>query len=324
MHESEVVIGITQLELKLRSLLRRHIPREAAPSLGHDPYDVEALQRNAARLLAEIRAAPPLEPEDKCRQILGAIQSSYPTKELADEYFSALELALNDIPRLDSPGQVVIGIGPGRSGSTSLSQMLGTIPNSCCTHEGPPMIFWRPTSEQVEFHVRRFAMLAGRYSVVSDVSHWWLNAMGEVWERLPEAKVIGLVRDPEECASSFMRIQGFGKGSLNPWAPRGNDFWTGGLWDPTYPSYPVPDLSKHDPDQVKLEQIRRYVSEYNAAMAAMAESRPDSVKLVKTEALSSPEIQAEIFAMTRHRGESAVWKLNVKGVRDGKKNQIKI
>jgi hypothetical protein len=56
----------------------------------------------------------------------------------------------------------------------------------------------------------------------------------------------------------------------------------------------------------------------------MAESRPDSVKLVKTEALSSPEIQAEIFAMTRHRGESAVWKLNVKGVRDGKKNQIKI
>ena len=148
--------------------------------------------------------------------------------------------------------------------------------------------------------------------------------MSEVWERLPEAKVIGLVRDPDECASSFMRIQGFGKGSLNPWAPRGNDFWTGGLWDPTYPSYPVPDLSKHDPDHVKLEQITRYVSEYNAQMAELAESRPDSVKLVKTEALSSPEIQAEIFSMAKHRGESAVWKLNVKGVRDGKKNQIKI
>jgi len=318
------MIGITQLELKIRSLLRRHIPRDAEPGLSHDPYDVEALRRKAAELLAEIGLAPPQAPEDKCRQILNAIHGSYPTKELAAEYFSALQSALRDRPRLDVPGQIVIGVGPGRCGSTSLSEMLATIQNSCCTHEGPPLIFWRPTSEQVEFHVRRFTMLAEYYSVVSDVSHWWLNAVGEIWERLPEAKVIGLVRDPEECAGSFMRIQGFGKGSLNPWAPRGDTFWRTGLWDATYPSYPVPDLSKHDPDQVKLEQITRYVREYNAGMAELSESQPDRVKLLRTETLSSPEVQAEIFSMAKHRGESAAWKLNVRGVRDGKRNQIKI
>ena len=83
---------------------------------------------NAARLFAEIRVAPAREPEDKCRQILGAIQSSYPTEELADEYFSALELALNEKPRLDISGQIVIGIGPGRSGVDQPFQMLGDNP----------------------------------------------------------------------------------------------------------------------------------------------------------------------------------------------------
>ena len=213
------------------------------------------------------------------------------------------ELALQGKTSSRLAGQVVIGIGPGRCGSTSLSQMLGTIPDSCCTHEGPPPIFWQPMLEQVEFHVRRFALLAQYHSVVSDVSHWWLNAVDQVWERLPEANVIGLVRDPEECAESFMRIQGFGKGSLNPWAAPGHDFWQAGGWDATYPSYPVPDLAKHDPDRVKLEQITRYVREYNAQMTQLAARRPDRVKLAPTDTLSSPEVQAEIFAMAKHRAK---------------------
>lgn len=324
--ENGVMIGTTQLELRVRSLLRRFIPRDTAPDLDFDPYDVEMMRQNAIRLLREMRATPSQEeePEEKCRRILSAIQSSYPTPELADEYFKNLKLAFRDKRELDASGQIVIGIGPGRCGSTSLSEMLGTISNSCCTHETPPSIFWTPLSEQVEFHIKRFRMLAKYHSVVSDVSHWWLNAIGRVWDQLPQAKVIGLVRDPDKCASSFMRIQGFGRGSLNPWAPRGDSFWRRGLWDPTYPSYPVPDLSKNDPDHVKLEQITRYVREYNAQMAKLAENQPEQVKLVQTETISSPEVQAEIFSLVKHRGESAVWQLNVKGIRDGKRNQIKI
>ena len=210
--ENGVMIGTTQLELRVRSLLRRFIPRDTAPDLDFDPYDVEMMRQNAIRLLREMRATPSQEeePEEKCRRILSAIQSSYPTPELADEYFKNLKLAFRDKRELDASGQIVIGIGPGRCGSTSLSEMLGTISNSCCTHETPPSIFWTPLSEQVEFHIKRFRMLAKYHSVVSDVSHWWLNAIGRVWDQLPQAKVIGLVRDPDKCASSFMRIQGFG------------------------------------------------------------------------------------------------------------------
>ena len=59
-------------------------------------------------------------------------------------------------------------------------------------------------------------------------------------------------------------------------------------------------------------------------MAKLAENQPEQVKLVQTETISSPEVQAEIFSLVKHRGESAVWQLNVKGIRDGKRNQIKI
>ena len=320
----EIMIGTAQLDLKLRSLLRKRFPRKAAGDLGYDPYDLGALRRNATQVLADTQQAVVPEPAEKCRRILLAMQNSYPTAELANEYFANLELALRHKRELDVAGQIVIGVGPGRCGSSSLSQMLGSIPNSCCTHESPPLIFWRPTIEQVDFHVRRFRLLAKYYSVVSDVSHWWLNAIEQIWERLPEMKVIGLIRQHDECARSFMRIQGFGAGSANPWAPPGDSFWRVGAWDATYPSYPVPDLSKHDPDRVKLEQIRRYVSEYNAQIMTLAQGHPGRVKVVRTEALSLPDVQAEIFSVAGHRGKNANWKLNVKGTDDGKINQVEI
>jgi len=320
----KTMFGTAQLDLKLRSLLRRRFPRKATGDLGYDPYDLDALRRNAAQALVDSRRAAFRDPAETCRHILLAMQNSYPTRELADEYFSTLELALSGRSELDVAGRIVIGVGPGRCGSTSLSQMLATIPNSCCTHECPPLIFWRPMVEQVDFHVRRLRMLAKYYSVVSDVSHWWLNAIEQIWEQLPEMKIIGLIRDPDECARSFMRIQGFGAGSANPWAPPGDSFWRVGAWDATYPSYPVPDLSRHDPDRVKFDQIKRYVTEYNTQIMTLAESHPGRVKIVPTEAISLPDVQAEIFAVAGHRGKSATWKLNVKGTDDGKVNQIEI
>ena len=94
--------------------------------------------------------------------------------------------------------------------------MLGTVANSCCTHETPPLIFWNPQSEQVDFHIKRFRMLCDHYPLVADVSHWWLNSIEQVFDQFPETKIIGLIRDHDDCAMSFMRIQGFGEGVLQP------------------------------------------------------------------------------------------------------------
>jgi hypothetical protein len=293
------------------------------PDLDYDPYDKPSCERIASTLLGEMRKGPERGTLETCQRLLEIIGLGYPTEDLAAEYFSNLEILLGGMPRLEHPGQLVIGLGPGRCGSTSLAAMLGTVANSCCTHETPPLIFWTPRREQIDFHIKRFRMLADYYVLVADVSHWWLNAIERIFDEFPETKVIGLMRDPDDCATSFLRIQGFGKGSYNPWATHANGVWRSGHWDPTYPSYPPPSDADKRPDRAKLELITRYVREYNAQVETMARNAPDRVKLVRTEDLGKDSVQADIFRIARARGQTSNWRLNVKGIADGRSIQIK-
>lgn len=315
---------LRRVEMLARSLGRRYFPHESPSLIGYDPYDRAARESRAQQLLSEMRGEPRHPPLEACQRILGIIEQSFPTRELAAEYFSQLEILLRDIPQRVQPGQLVIGLGPGRCGSTSLAAMLGTAADSICTHETPPLIFWNPEPEQVDFHLRRFRILASHFALVADVSHWWLNTTGRVLEEFPGAKFIGLIRDPDECAMSFMRIQGFGKNSFNPWA-RGNDFWRSGYWDATYPTFALPSDFEARPDFAKLELITRYVSEYNTQVEQAARSAPDRLMLVRTEELALPEIHEKIFAFAQVHvhGATSTQKLNAKRTTDGTKNRIK-
>ncbi len=314
---------LTRLEMVARSLGRKYFPRKSMPVLNYDPYDKEACSQIADRLLHSMCDEPEEGPLATCQRIMQIISVSYPTAKLANEYFRNLEIVLSSMRPLDAPGQLVIGVGPGRCGSTSLSAMLGTVINSCCTHESPPPVFWTPEKEQLDFHIRRFRMLTKFYSLVSDVSHWWLNSLERVCEQFTEVKTIGLIRDPEDCAMSFMRIQGFGRASYNPWVMHGNWFWTSGHWDPTYPSYEPLGYTPKNPDRAKFELISRYVEEYNERLYELARNAPDSVKLVRTEELSDDRVQMEIFRFANAHGQTSTWKLNAKGTADGRKLQIK-
>ena len=315
---------LRRVEMLARSLGRRYFPRESPAFIGYDPYDKAARASRADQLLREMRAEPSRPALETCQRILSLIEESFPTQELAAEYFVHLEALLRDIPRRAQSGQLVVGLGPGRCGSTSLAAILGTAADSICTHETPPLIFWSPEPEQVDFHVRRFRMLVDHFALVADVSHWWLNTRHQVLEEFPGVKFVGLIRDPDECAMSFMRIQGFGKNSFNPWT-RGNDYWRSGYWDATYPTFPLPADVKARPDFAKLELITRYVREYNAEMEQAARSAPDKVMLVRTEELGRPEIQEKIFAFAQVHvhGATPTQKLNAKRTSDGTKNRIK-
>jgi hypothetical protein len=314
---------LTRVELAGRSLVRKYLPRKSTLDMDYDPYNKEECEYLASTLLDEMHNDPGRGTLETCQRILAIIGVSYPTEKLAAEYFSNLETLLSSMPRLENPGQLVIGLGPGRCGSTSLSAMLGSVTNSCCTHETPPLLFWNPQSDQVDFHIKRFQMLANSYSLVADVSHWWLNSIERVFDQIPEAKAIGLIRDPDDCAMSFMRIQGFGKGSYNPWVSPGNGLWCSGHWDPTYPSYSPPSYAGKNPDRAKLELITRYVKEYNARLEEIARNAPDRVKLLHTEELGIDLVQEKIFQIAKARGQISTWKLNVKGTVDGIKTQIK-
>jgi hypothetical protein len=291
--------------------------------IDYDPFDISARGRLGEQMFALRNKELPRGTIDRGRSILQIIEHSFPTPTLTAAYFENLELLLQSHKVRPTAGQIVVGLGTGRSGSTSLTAMLATVEASCSTHENPPLISWTPNPEELEFHVRRLKLLSHYFSLVADVSHWWLNALDHVFAQLPGAKAVGLCRDLERCTESFMKMKGFGRGSYNHWAPYGNGIWAAAQWDPTYPTYPVPQNAGRDPDGAKYQLISRYAREYNERLRDFAAVRPKEVLLISTEDLSNAAAQETIFEFVGMRGRRTSAMLNVDTMADGRKAHYK-
>jgi hypothetical protein len=300
-----------------RRILERLGRQRDASDTSYDPYDRAALQAHADESFHSREREQPLGTIGRSQLLLQIIETGYPTPTLEDAYFANLDLLLRGRDKLGTPGRLAIGLGSGRSGSTTLAALLASVEGACCTHENPPVIFWQPDQAQTEFHVRRFRLLCEYYSLVADVSHWWLNALDTFFEHFPDSRAVALVRDADDCAKSFMRIKGYGRGSMNHWVSHGSGIWVANVWDPAYPSYSVPSFAWDEPDRAKLDVIRRYVLEYNDQLAAVARRLPDRVLLLRTEELSRPATQKQIFDFISMQGRIAKLKLNVRDVSDG-------
>ena len=297
----------------LKHLLRRPDRR----GINWDPYDRTIRERLAQQMFEHRNNDQPLGTVSRARLLLDLIEETFPTDALTTAYFENLALLLQSKQPLHSPGKVVLGLGSGRSGSTSLVAILRTIGGCCCTHENPPLVSWTPEPEELQFHIRRFETLAKYFTVVADVSHWWLNAAGDIFSYFPGAKAVALIRNTESCVKSFMGIKGLGRGSYNHWVPYGSGVWAVARWDPTYPTYALPENAHKDPDRVKFELIERYVREYNAQLCSLAQNAPEKILLVKTGELSDPTVQNAIFDFVGVQGSVSEAKLNVATVADG-------
>jgi hypothetical protein len=202
-----------------------------------DPYNQPARENLAELLYRIFYQGYELGSIDQSKQILMHISASFPTPTMSAIYFQNLERILARRRRQLFPSQIVLGLGAGRCGSTTLSHMLASFHDSCATHENPPLIYCNPEKEQLEFHFRRFRLLAKFFTLVFDASHWWLWAIDRFFEEFPYGKAIGLYSDTQACVQSFARVKGQGKGALNHWVAPGNGIWCANNWDRTYPTY---------------------------------------------------------------------------------------
>ena len=66
-------------------------------------------------------------------------------RDLSSRYAQAL-IQKNTDPE---DGKLVIGIGTGRSGSTSLTKLLQLQPNAFVSHERPPRLSWAPNQQRL-------------------------------------------------------------------------------------------------------------------------------------------------------------------------------
>ena len=282
-----------------------------------DPYDIAVREELTDELIATgldkyVRGSKP-----RGQFILKVLSIGYPTRNARGAYFDNLKALLEDRAPLPEHGRVVLGLGSGRCGSTTLTALFATVPNSCCTHENPPQLFWSPTLAQSEFHFERLRFLSRFFALVFDACHWWLNVTSEFLGQFEEGKLVCLHREAIACARSFHFVKGSGKGSMNNWAPPGNGYWTTTLWDPVYPTYDLEQEFIAVPDETRWSAILRYVREYNQELERLRLYAPSRVQLVRTEDLSLPSTQDRIFRFIGVPSVTMQTRLNVGQANDG-------
>lgn len=183
-------------------------------------------------------------------------------------------------------GQLIIGIGTGRSGSTSLVKFLQKQHGALVSHERPPRLPWLPNTQRLKFHLRLFEHLLAANRLVGDVSHWWLPYLHHVFDANPNVKVIALQRDREQTIRSFEKVKGFGDGSVNHWYNHRGVGWRQNIWDECYPSYGTKD---------RFEAIGLYWDAYYETVKEWQLRKPGQIFLAPVDILNSREGQDELL-----------------------------
>lgn len=282
------------------------------------PLDADNLARKGDKIFQENVSRYVLGTPEMGRFLLEILANHWPTPTLEATYFANLRAMLTRLHRRTEPGRIVLGLGPGRCGSTTLTELVSSVPQSLATHENPPLVNWSPAPEQVAFHMQRLALLRHYFAAVFDAAHWWLNAAEQVMNAFPGTRLIGLRREMVDNVESFMRIKGRGTGSLNHWVPPGDGPWKHTHWDLAYPTYRVLMPPETSPVAFKRALISRYVTEYNAALEGMALRWPNEVMLVRTETLNDAAVQESIFGFVGvGMGKVGPVQLNQNTVKDG-------
>ena len=267
----------------------------ARPDSLDEVTDPELAEAIGKRWLADLGPRFPRGSILRGRYLLRLILAFGASEAVCDAYFQNLAELLAPRRKLAAQGRLVIGLGSGRCGSTTLTHLITTLGNVCATHENPPMLYWSPEARQIATHLRRFALLRQYFPLVFDAAHWWLNAVPELVAAFPEVRFVGLVREEEATVHSFLTIKGVGRGSWNHWVAPGSGPWRRSVWDFAYPHYPLPKLTGPGDGRIKAGLVRRYVHEYNAAMTKLAAEAPDRMLTLRTEELGAVKARRRLY-----------------------------
>lgn len=313
----------------------REKPQQAlqtyAAILKLDPHR-DAVRRRYAELLFQLNEPrSPRGTVDRGRMLLGLMGMDILTAAFESAYFENLEQLLSGRSRLAQPGTLVLGLGSGRCGSTSLARAMSGIETICATHENPPVVHWRPTSEQLRLHCKRFRLLLAHYPLVFDSAHWWLNTLDHMAAEFDGLKMIGLMRDADACARSFLEIKGTGRNAINHWVDHDGTFWKPALWDRVYPSYAPDQFGLDSPaylDPAELasrhhDLVKTYVAAYNAGLDRAKDRFGERLLLLRTEDLSEGHTQDRIQAFLGVEGLNLQEVLNRGSLKDGDSQELR-
>ncbi|MDP6112053.1 MAG: hypothetical protein QGG53_09310 [Planctomycetota bacterium] len=267
-----------------------------------DCYDTENTLYLARSLIGELDTyAKGRETAEVLNYILTVIlQFGAVPEEAFNCFFPLFEEHLNRTRReLPDKGQVVLVIGTGRNGSTSIATALKRLPASFVTHERAPIVFWNQDEPQLNFQIEFFELARKYFEFVIDVSHWWLPHLDYMRDHIDGLKVVNLHRPIGKTLDSFERIKEASPGLLNHWTNHHGSCWDKNLWDKCYPN--VIDFSDlgnvNDPLHMRVTRLfctSKYISDYHAA--ALNEIEEHRGLSFDIESLFSEESKLRMFA----------------------------
>ncbi len=170
--------------------------------------------------------------------------------------------------------QLVIGLGSGRCGTTSLAHLLNKQPHASVTHEEPPLLPWQVDAALL---AERLAGLRARpETLVGDVAFYYLPYVELIAAQLPNTRFVCLRRDREETVRSFVaKSEG-----VHHWIQHDGTQWQKSPdWDDCFPKYDLVD---------KTAAIGRYWDEYYARATELATQLP-SFRIFEMTALNDRE-----------------------------------
>ena len=187
--------------------------------------------------------------------------------------------------------KIVLGIGTGRCGMSSLAKILNQQPDMVCSHEEPPLLPWHHADGQDAVR-QRFARfrLHGQASLLGDVASFYLPYLEEALSAEPEIRIVCLKRPRKEVVASFCRwLDDAFPLPTNHWAKRPAPGWHHDPhWTRLYPHYDTPH---------REEGIGRYWDEYYTRVEAIAERRPENIRIFDTyEALNTETGMRELLS----------------------------
>jgi hypothetical protein len=179
---------------------------------------------------------------------------------------------------------IVIGCGPGRSGTLTLSRILNRCHDFECSHASRPLLPWRFSEEVYREKLGQLTAGGNR----GDIHSGYLPYLSRFIHDVPDVRIVCTRRSAFEVARSFEAwIDTSTVPNRNHWYEHNGVGWVSDpMYDPTYPSYDITN---------RFQAIVAYVNEYDATIDRLALLHPERIMVVRTAELGEESCQHAIF-----------------------------
>ncbi len=197
--------------------------------------------------------------------------------------------------------KVILGIGTGRCGTVSLSDLLNKQENSSFSHELRIKIQKAVdynTPLPWEFDKKAFdrawdSILNYEGQYVGDVSMFWLPYLEKLFVMSEDLKVICLQREKLEVVNSYLKkTQG-----RNHWMIHDGKQWDSCPWDKSYPNFEVNN---------KEEALHLYWDYYYQLVNDLMKKNPKRIKIFQMKDLNNEEKVEELLTFAGFKNKKVI------------------